>query len=171
MKKIKQDVPQGLIDYVQHLLLELGKGFSFVGRQYHMTLEGEDYYLDLLFYHYRLRCFVVVELKTGNFDPRDAGQLNFYLSLVDSQLKSPHDNQTLGMIICKGKNNIIAEYALRDIHKPIGVAGYEQEIVSKLPKKFKSSLPTIEEIENEFEKHKLTRPIKKTPKKRSKKSQ
>lgn len=149
---VERDVEQGLIDNVQKLLLELGKGFAFVGRQYHLEVAGKDYYIDLLFYHFKLRCFVVVELKAGEFDPRDAGQLNFYLSVVDDQLKASHDNQTIGILLCKTKNNIIAEYALRDINKPMGVAGYETALLEKLPKNLKSSLPSIEEIEAELEK-------------------
>lgn len=149
---VERDIEQGLIDNVQKLLLELGKGFAFVGRQYHIKVSTKDFYIDLLFYHFKLRCFVVVEFKAGEFDPRDAGQLNFYLSVVDDTLKSKHDNPTIGILLCKTKNNIVAEYALRDINKPIGVAGYEAEIVEKLPKNLKSSLPTIEEIEAELEK-------------------
>lgn len=152
---VEQDIEQGLINNVQRLLLELGKGFSFVGRQYHMQVGTQDFYIDLLFYHFKLRCFVVVELKAGKFDPRDAGQLNFYLSAVDSNLKGPEDKPTIGLLLCKSKDNIVAEYALRDIKKPIGVAGYEVDLIAKLPKNLKSSLPTIEEIEAELEKLKF----------------
>lgn len=148
----ERDIERGLVENVQKLLLELGKGFSFVGRQYHVVVDDVDHYLDLLFYHYKLRCFIVVELKTGNFHYSDAGQLNFYLSAVDDQLKSPQDNPTIGLLLCKTKSSIAVEYALRDIHKPIGVADYETHIMNKLPKNLKSSLPTIEEIENELEK-------------------
>ena len=152
---VEHDVEQGLIDNVQKLLLELGKGFSFVGRQYHLQIGTQDFYIDLLFYHFKLRCFVVVELKAGKFDPKDAGQLNFYLSAVDSVLKGPEDKPTIGLLLCKSKDNIVAEYTLRDINKPIGVAGYETALISKLPKNLKSSLPTIEEIEAELEKSKI----------------
>lgn len=152
---VERDVEQGLIDNVQKLLLELGKGFSLAGRQYHITVGKKDCYLDLLFYHYKLHCFVVVELKAGEFDPRDAGQLNFYLSAVDSQVKSPQDAPTIGILLCKTKDNIVAEYALRDINKPIGVADYEAQIVAKLPKNLKSSLPSVEEIEAELEKQEI----------------
>lgn len=152
---VEHDIEQGLIDNVQKLLLELGKGFSFVGRQYHLQIGSQDFYIDLLFYHFKLRCFIVVELKTGKFDPRDAGQLNFYLSAVDDALKGPDDKPTIGLLLCKSKDNVVAEYALRDINKPIGVAGYETALISKLPKNLKSSLPTIEEIEAELEKTKL----------------
>ena len=149
----ERDLEQGLIDNVQKTLLELGKGFAFIGRQYHLEISATDFYIDLLFYHYKLRCFVVVELKARPFDPRDAGQLNFYLSAIDSQLRHPNDNPTIGLLLCKTKDNLIAEYALRDINKPIGVAGYETELVKLLPKTLKSSLPTIEELEAEFEKY------------------
>lgn len=150
---IEKDLEQGLINNVQKLLLELGKGFSFIGRQYHLEVSGKDFYIDLLFYHIRLRCFVVVELKAKEFEPRDAGQLNFYLSVVDEQLRHSDDKPTIGLLLCKTKDNVIAEYALRDINKPIGVAGYETEIIKKLPKELKSSLPTVEEIEAELQKH------------------
>ncbi len=152
---VERDVEHGLANNVQKLLLELGKGFAFVGRQYHLSVGENDYYIDLLFYHYKLHCFIVVELKTGEFDPRDAGQLNFYLSVVDDQLKSKHDNPTIGILLCRTKNTIVAEYALRDINKPIGVAGYEAQIVERLPKNLKSSLPTVEEIEAELEKQEI----------------
>ena len=147
---IERDIEQGLTDNVQKLLLELGKGFAFVGRQYHLQVSNKDYYVDLLFYHYILRCFVVVELKGGEFDPRDAGQLNFYLSAVDAQLKLPSDNPAIGILLCKTKDNLVAEYALQDMSKPIGVASYETQIFKKLPKNLKSSLPTIEEFEAEL---------------------
>ncbi len=149
----ERDIEQGLIDNVQKMLLELGKGFAFIGRQYHLEIGNTDFYIDLLFYHYKLRCFIVVELKARDFDPRDAGELNFYLSAVDDLLRHPDDNPTIGLLLCKTKNNIIAEYALRDINKPMGVAGYETEIVTRLPKRFKSTLPTVAELEAEFEKY------------------
>lgn len=140
--------------------MELGKGFAFIGRQYHLEIAGEDYYIDLLFYHVKLKCFVVVELKARKFDPKDAGQLNFYLSAVDDLLRDSGDKPTIGILLCKTKNNFIAEYALRDINKPMGVAEYETKLLEKLPKELKSSLPTIQEIEAELEKH----PIKKNKK-------
>ncbi len=150
---LERDLEQGLIDNVQKLLLELGKGFSFVARQYHLQVGSQNFYIDLLFYHYKLRCFVVVELKSGVFDPRDAGQLNFYLSAIDSVLKSAEDKPTIGLLLCKSKDNVVAEYALRDMNKPMGIAGYEDSLVAKLPKDLQSSLPTIEEIEVELEKN------------------
>ncbi|MCX5922665.1 MAG: PDDEXK nuclease domain-containing protein [Candidatus Dependentiae bacterium] len=151
----EQELEKGLIDNIQKLLLEMGKGFAFVGRQHHLEVSGKDFYLDLLFYHFKLRCFVIVELKAKEFDPRDIGQLNFYLSAVDDLIKSPEDKPTIGLLLCKTKDNVIVEYALRSINKPIGVAEYTTEITKKLPKELKSSLPTIAEIETELEKQEM----------------
>jgi len=147
----ERDLEQGLMDNIQRLLLEMGKGFAFVGRQYHLEISNKDYYIDLLFYHYKLRCFIVVELKAREFDPRDAGQINFYLSAVDDLVRGPEDKSTIGLLLCKTKDNFTAEYALRNLSSPIGIAEYETEILKKLPKELKSSLPTVEEIEAEFE--------------------
>jgi predicted nuclease of restriction endonuclease-like (RecB) superfamily len=152
---VERDIEQGMINHVQQLLLELGKGFAFISRQYHIEVGGKDFYIDLLFYHLKLRCYIVVELKAREFDPRDAGQLNFYLSAVDDLLRHPDDKPTIGLLLCKSKNNIVAEYALRDIKKPIGVAEYEVEITKKLPKDLKSSLPTVQEIESELHKKEI----------------
>src|SRR5579872_3343792 len=149
---LEHELEQGLMDNVQKLLLELGKGFALVGRQFNLQVSNKDYYVDLLFYHYKLRCFVAVELKAREFEPRDAGQINFYLSAIDDLLRSNNDGPTIGLLLCKTKDNFTAEYALRSINKPIGVAEYETEIMSKLPKELKSSLPTIEELEAELEK-------------------
>ena len=165
---LERDVEQGLIDNIQKLLLELGKGFAFIGRQYHITLSNKDYYLDLLFYHYKLRCFVVVELKAGEFDPRDAGR-RIYFSAVDNQIKGPDDAQTIGILLCKTKDSLIAEYALQDINKPIGVADYEAHIVEKLPKNLKNNLPSIEEIEAELAKQEMLDKKRAIAKKSSKK--
>lgn len=149
---VEHDIEEGLVNNVQKLLLELGKGFALIGRQYHLEVGDSDFYIDLLFYHTKLRCYVVVELKARKFDPRDAGQLNFYLSAVDDILRHPDDKPTIGLLLCKTKNDIVAEYALRDINKPIGIAGYQAEITKRLPKEMKSSLPTIKELEDELEK-------------------
>lgn len=149
----EREIEQGLVDNMQKFLLELGKGFAFVGRQYHLEVEDEDFYTDLLFYHIKLKCYVVVELKARKFDPRDVGQLNFYLTAVDNLLKEPSDNPTIGLLLCKTKKNIIAEWALKDIKKPIGIAGYETKFTEILPKSLTSSLPTIEELEKELEKY------------------
>jgi hypothetical protein len=151
-KKLLNALKQGLMNNMQKLLLEMGKGFALVGRQFHLQISGKDYYVDLLFYHYKLKCFVAVELKAREFEPRDVGQINFYLSAIDDLLRSPGDEPTIGLLLCKTKDNFTAEYALRNINKPIGVAEYETEIMKVLPKELKSSLPTIEELEAELEK-------------------
>lgn len=147
----EQELEQGLIDHLQKFLIELGQGFAFLGRQYPITVDGDVHYIDLLFYHTKLHCYVVVELKAGSFDPRDAGQMNFYLSAVDAILKTPQDNSSIGLLLCKDKKGLKVEYALQSIRKPIGVASYEVRILEKLPKELKGSLPTIEEIEAELE--------------------
>jgi predicted nuclease of restriction endonuclease-like (RecB) superfamily len=152
---LERDVEQGLIDHIQKFLLELGKDFAFVGRQYHLEIEGDDYYLDLLFYHLKLRCYAVIELKSTSFKPEYAGKLNFYLSAVDDILRHKDDNPTIGLLLCKTKKNITVEYAFRDVNKPIGVAEYETKLVASLPKNLKSSLPTIQEIEAELEKQEI----------------
>jgi predicted nuclease of restriction endonuclease-like (RecB) superfamily len=144
----EKDLEDALVGHITKFLLELGAGFSYVGRQYHLEIGGEDFYIDLLFYHLKLRSYIVIELKTGKFIPEYASKLNFYLSAVDDLLKHKTDNPTLGILICKERNKIIAEYSLRDINKPIGVAEYE--LTQAIPENFKGSLPTIEEIENEL---------------------
>lgn len=150
-KKHREDeLEQGLIDHIQTFLLELGEGFAFVGRQYEIEVAGKDYIIDLLFYHLKLRCYFVIELKATEFNPRDTGQINFYLSAVDDLLRHPSDNPTIGILICKKKNHIEVEYALRRCSSPISVASYETELVKSLPKDLKSSLPTTEEIEAEL---------------------
>ena len=163
----EQELEQGLTGHIQKLLLELGKGFAFIGRQYHLEVAGDDYYKDLLFYNLKLRSYCVIELKNTEFKPEYAGKLNFYLSVVDDQLKQKVDNPSIGILLCKTKNTLTVEYALRDINKPMGVAEYTVKLMEKLPKKLESSLPTIEEIELEFmtqkKKPKLT--VKKSKKK------
>ncbi|MBA2306730.1 DUF1016 domain-containing protein [Candidatus Dependentiae bacterium] len=150
-KAKEQEIEQGLIDHIQHFFIELGKGFAYIGRQYHLEVSNKDFYIDLLFFHINLRCFVVVELKAGEFEPKDAGQLNFYITAVDKTLKRKEDTPTIGILLVKTKDNLIAEYALQDIKKPMGIAGYMTELINSLPKELKSSLPTIEEFEAEFE--------------------
>jgi predicted nuclease of restriction endonuclease-like (RecB) superfamily len=147
---VEKDVEEGLLKHVEKFMRELGQGFSFVGKQVHLQVSDKDFYIDLLFYHLKLRCFVVIELKATDFKPEHAGKMNFYLSAVDDMMKHPSDNPTIGILICKKKDNYIAEYALRDIHKPMGVAEYETKIVSSLPKKLEGQLPTIESIEAEL---------------------
>ena len=149
---LEKHLEKGLIAHMQKFLTELGQGFAFVGRQYHVIVSGKDYYIDLLFYNFKLHCFVVVELKACEFIPEYAGKINFYLSAVDDALRSTYDNPTIGLILCKSKDNLTVEYALRKSIGPIGVASYETQIVENLPKELKGSLPTIEEIEAELEK-------------------
>ena len=149
-KAREREIEDGLIAHVQRFLLELGQGFSFVGRQYHLKVGSKDFYIDLLFYHFTLRCFIVIELKANEFDARDVGQINLYLSAVDSQLKHPDDQPTIGLLLCKTKDNIVAEYALRDLNKPIGIASYTVKLVESLPKSFKGKLPSIAELEEEL---------------------
>jgi predicted nuclease of restriction endonuclease-like (RecB) superfamily len=144
----ERELEDALIEHISHFLLELGSGFAFVGRQYRLVVGGDEFFVDLLFYHIRLKCYVVVELKTVKFKPEFAGQLNFYVSAINAELKEPNDNPTIGILICKSKNNTVVEYALNSIDNPIGVSEYE--LVSKLPTEFKSTLPTIEEIEAEL---------------------
>jgi predicted nuclease of restriction endonuclease-like (RecB) superfamily len=144
----ERDIENQLIQHISQFLLELGKGFAFVGKQYHLVVADNDYYLDLLFYHIKLKCYVVIELKNTRFIPEYTGKLNFYLSAVDSLLKTPEDNPTIGLLLCREKNQIEVEFALRDLNKPIGVSEYV--LVQKLPDNLKSSLPTIEEIEEEL---------------------
>jgi predicted nuclease of restriction endonuclease-like (RecB) superfamily len=144
----ERELETGLLSHLQKFLLELGRGFAFVGRQYRLEVSDREFYLDLLFYHLHLRCFVVVDLKKGDFKPEYAGKMNFYCSVVDDQLRHEHDLPTLGLILCQTKDRILAEYALRDIHKPIGIADYE--LTRALPKELASSLPSIEAIEAEL---------------------
>lgn len=146
----EREVEQGLVDHIQKFLIELGAGFAFLGRQYPLVVDGRDYYLDLLFYHIKLRCFCVVDLKTTEFKPEYAGKMNFYLSAVDDVLKHQHDNPSIGMILCEHRQKMTVEYALRGINTPIGVSGYEVELAKSLPDNFRGSLPTIEEIEREL---------------------
>ena len=145
---LERDLERGLIEHLRALILELGKGFAFVGSQYHLEVAGQDYFLDLLFYHLRLRCFVVIELKIEDFKPEFAGKMNFYLSAVDDQLRHQDDQPTIGIILCKGRNEIVVEYSLRDTTKPMGVAQYT--VSPSLPSRLQRDLPTIEELGREF---------------------
>lgn len=144
----ERDLERALIEHLRSLILELGKGFAFVGSQYHLEVAGQDYYLDLLFYHLRLRCFVAFELKVEGFKPEFAGKMNFYLSAVDDQLRHPHDQASIGIILCKGRNEVIVEYALRDTSKPMGVAQYR--LSPALPERLRRDLPTVEDLAREF---------------------
>ena len=150
----ERELETELIKHLEKFLVELGAGFAFVGRQYHLQISDKDFYIDLLFYHLRLRCFIVIELKKGEFKPEYAGKMNFYCSAVDDKLKHASDQQTIGLILCESKDKIFAEYALRDIHKPIGVSEYE--LTRALPDNLKSSLPSVEEIEAELASERVT---------------
>lgn len=141
----EHDIESALIRHITRFLLELGAGFAFVGRQFRLEVEGSEFFIDLLFYHTRLKCYVVVELKATDFKPEHAGQLNFYLAAVDNQIKAPEDKPTIGILLCKTKKRLIAEYALSGIKKPMGVAEYE--LVRALPDPLDTNLPSIEELE------------------------
>jgi predicted nuclease of restriction endonuclease-like (RecB) superfamily len=140
----ERDIESQMVSNITKLLLELGAGFAFIGNQYHLEVEGEDFYIDLLFWHTKLRCFVVIELKAGEFKPEYAGKLNFYVSAVDDILKTDADNPTIGILLCRNKKGLIAEYALKDIEKPIGVSEYK--LLDRLPEEYESLLPTAEDI-------------------------
>jgi predicted nuclease of restriction endonuclease-like (RecB) superfamily len=142
----ERDLERGLIDHIRDFLLELGVGFAFVGSQYQLEVGEQDFYVDLLFYHLRLRCFVVIDLKLSDFQPEFSGKMNFYLSAVDELLRHPDDQPSIGIILCRSKNQVVAEYALRDMNKPIGVSAYQLQ--DALPEQMKGSLPTIEELED-----------------------
>ena len=144
----EKELEDALVNQITQFLLELGTGFSYMGRQVHIRVGESDFYMDLLFYHARLHCYVVVELKTEKFKPEFAGKLNFYVTAVNKQMKTLQDNPTIGILICKDKDDVVAEYALDDISQPIGIA--EDELTKVLREEFKSSLPTVEEIENEL---------------------
>jgi predicted nuclease of restriction endonuclease-like (RecB) superfamily len=146
----EREVEQALIDHIQRFLLELGSGFAFVGRQVRLEVGDQEFYLDLLFYHLKLRCYVVIELKAVAFDAAFVGQLNLYLSAADDLLRHPDDKPTIGLLLCREKNRLVVEYALRDLKKPIGVAKWETQIVKSLPARFDGILPTVEEIEAEL---------------------
>lgn len=146
----ERELETELIKHLEKFLIELGAGFAFVGRQYHLEISDKDFYIDLLFYHLKLRSYIVIELKKGAFKPEYAGKLNFYCSAVDDLLKHPTDQATIGLILCQSKDKIFAEYALRDISKPIGISEYE--LTQAIPDKLKSSLPSIAEIEAELSK-------------------
>lgn len=147
-KALEKDIEEQLVKHITSFLLELGGGFSFVGRQVPVKIDGEDFFIDLLFYHIKLKCYVVVELKSVKFRAEYAGKMNLYLSAVDDLMKSESENPTIGLLLCKSKSEVIAEYALRGTTQPIGVAEYE--IVKSIPTDLKPELPTIEEIEKEL---------------------
>jgi len=146
----EREVEASLVEHVERFLLELGSGFAFVGRQIPMEVGGDHFTIDLLFYHCKLRRFVVVELKAVKFDPGMTGQLHMYLAAVDDALKQPDDQPTIGLLLCRGKNQIVVEYALRGSTRPMGAADWETQLVDKLPADLAGSLPTIEQIEAEL---------------------
>lgn len=144
----EREIENALMQHITRFLLELGNGFAFVGRQYRLEVNGDEFFIDLLFYHTRLKCYVVVELKATAFKPEHAGQLNFYLAAIDAQIKAPDDHPTIGLLLCKTQNRLVAEYALSGIDKPIGIAEYE--LVRALPEPLVTNLPTVEQLENEL---------------------
>ena len=144
----EREIENALVKHVTEFLLELGAGFAFVGRQVLLDVGGDEFFIDLLFYHLKLRCYVVIELKGGKFKPEHLGQLGFYLTAVDAQIKHPQDGPTIGLLLCKSKNKVVAEYALRNTAQPLGVAEYQ--LVESLPPELQTSLPSIEQIEREL---------------------
>lgn len=145
----ERDIEHALMTHVTEFLLELGAGFAFVGKQVHLNVGGDDFYMDLLFYHLKLRCYVVIELKAGDFKPEHLGQLGFYLTAVDRQIKTAEDKPSIGLLLCKNKNKVVAEYALGDKTQPMGIAEYK--LRESLPETFETKLPSIEQIERELE--------------------
>jgi predicted nuclease of restriction endonuclease-like (RecB) superfamily len=144
----ERHLERALLEHLQKFMLELGVGFAFVGSQYHLEVDGQDYYLDLLFYHLKLRCYVVVDLKMTEFRPEYAGKMNFYLSAVDDLLRHPSDGPTLGLILCKSKCRLTVEYALRDLAKPLGVSSFR--LAGALPEELEAALPSVEQLEAEL---------------------
>lgn len=147
----EREIEKELTHHIQKFLLELGTGFAFVGSQVPIKVGDSDFLIDMLFYHLKLRSYVVIELKARRFEPKDAGQLNFYLAAIDAQMKAPNDNPTIGILLCQSKDKIVAEYALKNVSSPIGVSEYE--LTKMMPKELKTSFPTIEEIEAELSAH------------------
>ncbi len=152
----ERELETGLLRHLQDFLVELGTGFAFVGRQVHMEVGDDDFYIDLLFYHLHLRCFIVIDLKVGKFKAEYAGKMNFYLNAVDDRMKHESDQPSIGLILCEDKNKIVAEYALRGMEKSIGVSAYE--LTRALPKKLQSALPSIEQLEAELSPARSSRP-------------
>lgn len=144
----EKELEHGLVEHVRKFLLELGVGFAFVGQQVHLEVGGDDFYIDLLFYNFKLRCFVVVELKNGPFRPEYAGKMSFYLSAVDDRMRHKDDRASVGIILCRSKNRLVAEYSLRDMRKPIGVSAFR--LTRALPESLRGTLPTVGELEREL---------------------
>ena len=146
---LERDLERGLLEHIRDFLLELGLGFAFVGSQYPVVVDDKDYRLDLLFYHTRLHCYIIIDLKMGEFEPEFSGKMNFYASAIDHYLRTEGDNQTIGIILCRNKRTTTVEFALQDLQKPIGVSTYR--LSDELPEALKSNLPTIEQLEMELE--------------------
>ena len=151
----ERELERGLLEHLRDFMLELGVGFAFVGSQYHLEVDGKDYYIDLLFYHLKLRAFVAIDLKVEEFKPEFAGKMNFYLSAVDDRLRRGDDQSSIGIILCKARDKVTVEYALRDTRKPIGVSKYR--LTAALPRDLKSSLPTIKQLESELKRIEINR--------------
>jgi len=147
---LEKEIEDGMVEHIQKVLLELGSGFAFVGRQYPIEVSGETYFIDLLFYHLQLGCFIVVELKGGKFLPEYAGKMNFYLAAINDTLNHPGQAPAIGMILCKTKDKLIVEYALSGSNMPIGVASYITKSMDELPKEIRRKLPTVKELEQEL---------------------
>jgi hypothetical protein len=147
----ERELERGLLEHIRKFLLELGAGFALVGQQVHLEVGGDDFYVDLLFYHLKLRAFVVIDLKARAFKPEFAGQMNFYLSAVDDLLRHPDDKPSIGLILCKTSNQVVAEYALRDLSKPVGISSYLTKLVETLPQELQSSLPTVADLEAQLQ--------------------
>jgi predicted nuclease of restriction endonuclease-like (RecB) superfamily len=143
------ELQRDLLQHLRMFLVELGVGFAYVGSNVHIEVGGDDFYIDLLFYHLKLRCFIVIDLKTGAFKPEYAGKMNFYLAAIDEQMRHANDLTSIGMILCRERNSLIVEYALRDVNRPIGVPAYT--VTESLPTELEGSLPTTEELEAEFD--------------------
>jgi predicted nuclease of restriction endonuclease-like (RecB) superfamily len=141
----EREIENALLTHVTEFLLELGAGFAYVGRQVHLDVGGDDFFIDLLFYHLKLRCYVVIEIKAGKFKPEHLGQLSFYMTAIDAQVKAEQDAPTIGLLLCKSKNKVVAEYALRENSRPMGISEYQ--LIDSLPTNLKTCLPSIEELE------------------------
>jgi predicted nuclease of restriction endonuclease-like (RecB) superfamily len=151
----ERELEEGLLTHIRKFLIELGAGFAFVGQQVHLSVDGEDYYIDLLFYHLKLRSYIVIDLKATPFRPEYVGKMNFYLSAVDDQLRHADDKLSIGLILCKTRSKVVAEYALRNLATPVGVARYTTKLVESLPAEFQGSLPSPKEIEAELQTQQL----------------
>ncbi|HKQ82930.1 MAG TPA: PDDEXK nuclease domain-containing protein [Steroidobacteraceae bacterium] len=147
----ERELEEGLLIHMRKFLIELGAGFAFVGQQKHLVVDGEDYYIDLLFYHLKLRCYVVIDLKTTRFKPEHVGKMTFYLSAADDQLRHKDDKLSIGLILCKTRSEVVAEYALRNLAAPVGVARYTTKLVESLPAQLRGALPSPREIEAELQ--------------------